>query len=127
MEGRNERGRFTEVNQYGKGRKPGSRNKLPPMEVIRNAIEELGPRWKEVMNEMAYSPSKADRKWFVQVFARLLPRKTMLELENQGPRHIIINIGSVDGAPIPKEIHDRYAMDSGREPLNLLPPGGEPK
>lgn len=65
------------------GRPVGSKNRIPPIAARIRVVEELGPRFVEIMRQAAFSRFKSDRRWFAERYASLLPREDSLKVEGK--------------------------------------------
>ena len=64
----------------GPGRPKGSKNKTPPAEIKRDAIQEFRGDYMRLMRRLARSKIKSDQHLFVSEYRRLLPRDEAIML-----------------------------------------------
>ena len=62
------------------GRPKGSKNRQPPIAMRIRVVEQLGPRFFDVMKQAAHSRFKSDRRWFAERYIALLPREDSLKV-----------------------------------------------
>ena len=84
-------------NANCKGRKPGSRNKLPPSAVRAEIFSEYGHDYIRVLGQFARSRFKSDKKFFLSHMRRLLPKELQHTGEGGKPLKIVVMAGGEDG------------------------------
>ena len=87
------------------GRPKGSKNRQPPIAMRIRGVEQLGPRFFDVMKQAAHSRFKSDRRWFAERYIALLPREDKLTLSGGQKLEIIEELVDVITPAQPPPAH----------------------
>ena len=66
----------TQFKKGNPGKPKGAKSKQPPIDIKRKVVTELAGDFFAIMQEFASSTIKSDRRWFADLYAKLLPKES---------------------------------------------------